>query len=128
MPSPLLERKKKDGEVNSPLHAASEEGGADADFGGALFDGHFEVVGHAHGQNRERQPEFCFQLVAQLAQTAEIVTDGVGEGWKSRGYLGRAKARPYRLEERRDAHQASEFEMREGGYFFGEFGERGDFH
>lgn len=45
----VLERKKKDGEVNSPLHAASEEGGAHADFGRTFFDGDFEVVGHAHG-------------------------------------------------------------------------------
>ena len=42
---------KNPGDVESPLRAAAEEGGADADFGGAFFDGNFEVVRHPHGQN-----------------------------------------------------------------------------
>jgi hypothetical protein len=37
------------------VRASAEDGGADADFGGAFLDGDFEVVGHAHGEDGERQ-------------------------------------------------------------------------
>ena len=33
----------------------AEDGGADADFCGAFLDGDFEVVGHAHGEDGERE-------------------------------------------------------------------------
>ena len=39
----------------SRVWAGAEDGGADADFCGALLDGDFEVVGHAHGEDGERE-------------------------------------------------------------------------
>ena len=41
--------------VTALLGAGAEDGGADADFCGAFLDGDFEVVGHAHGEDGERQ-------------------------------------------------------------------------
>jgi hypothetical protein len=35
--------------------AGAEDGGADADFCGAFLDGDFEIVGHAHGEDGERE-------------------------------------------------------------------------
>ena len=37
------------------LWSGAEDGGTDADFCGAFLNGDFEVVGHAHGEDRERQ-------------------------------------------------------------------------
>src|SRR5579864_7409296 len=53
--------------------AGSEEGGADADVRGALFDRHLEVVAHSHrqaaGPARPLGP--AAEVVAQLAQAPE---------------------------------------------------------
>lgn len=46
----------------------AEKDGAEADFGGAFFDADFEVVGHAHRQNRQRQAKLGGEFVAEVAR------------------------------------------------------------
>jgi hypothetical protein len=86
----------------------AEDGGAEADRGGAFFDGYGEVVGHAHGEVGEGWVEGLV-LVAEAAQMLEVGAGGFGvgvEGW--------------------DGHQAADFEVLErleggekGGEVFG---------
>jgi hypothetical protein len=74
--------------------AGAENRGADADFCGAFLDGDFEVVGHAHGEDGERQGGGSGEIVSQFAEACEIGADffRVFEEW-------------------RDAHQAGDFEV-----------------
>src|SRR6185312_13431747 len=55
----------------SCVDALAEDGGADADGGGALFDGDAEVVGHAHGELGECGV-FGLDFVAKAAVVCEV--------------------------------------------------------
>src|SRR5258708_19519487 len=66
---------------------------AHANFCRPFLDGHLEIVGHSHGENRQRAAQLRLQGIAQFPQSA--------------------KGGPYLLdgiEKRRDAHQTGEFE------------------
>ena len=76
------------------IWASAEDGGADADFCGAFLDGDFEIVGHAHGEDREWEAGRAGEIVSQFAQALEIGADFF---WV--------------FQERRDAHQAGDFEV-----------------
>lgn len=41
-----------------------EEGCSDANLRGALFDGHFKIMRHAHGKNRQRLANLLGQSIA----------------------------------------------------------------
>jgi len=74
--------------------AGAEDGGADADFGGAFLDGDFEIVGHAHGEDGEPEAGCGGEIVTQIAQALEIGADFF-----------------WGFQERRDAHQAGDLEV-----------------
>ena len=57
--------------------ALAEDGGADADGGGAFFDGYGEVVGHAHGEFGEGGAEGEV-VVAEAAEVLEVGAGGFG--------------------------------------------------
>src|SRR5256885_15303365 len=52
--------------------ASPEQGRANADFGRALGDGRFEIVGHAHRKHRQVLLQLRLLLVSQFAQFIEI--------------------------------------------------------
>jgi dTMP kinase len=89
----------------------AENGGAEADLRGALFNGDFEIVAHAHGKLREGTAKAGLQFVAQIAQATEI-----------RAGVARVFA------DWRNGHQTAQLEMRHLHDGFGERGEilRGD--
>src|ERR1700722_3466418 len=86
--------------------AGAEQGGAGANFGGAFFDGDFEVVAHAHGQNRQRFSDAPRYLIAQFGEFAEKRADCFGL-----------------VEERRNGHQPTQLQIREGADAFGQRGQ-----
>ncbi len=55
----------------------AEDGGAEADAGGAFFDGDEEVVGHAHGELGEGGAGG----EVFVAEAAEMLEVGAGGGW-----------------------------------------------
>ena len=57
--------------------AFAEDGGADADSGGTFFDGDNEIVGHAHGELRERGMGGMV-FIAQAAKVLEVWTSRLG--------------------------------------------------
>jgi hypothetical protein len=91
----------------SGVFAVAEDGGAEADAGGAFFDGYEEVVGHAHGQFGEGWAGGEV-LVAETAKVLEEGARGGGvwvEGWDGHEPVG-----------------ADRSEWREGGEQGGELG------
>ena len=64
--------------------SSAEDGGADADDGGALGEGDLEVMRHAHGEFRQSESEALLELVAEGAQGGEeavqVAFGGVGWG------------------------------------------------
>ena len=69
------------GERGAKLSTAAEDDGADADAGGAFFDGGGEVVGHAHGELGEGGVAGLvgFEELAQLAEVRASLFAGAGE-------------------------------------------------
>src|SRR6202167_6081231 len=88
--------------------ARAKQRGAGANFRGALFDGDFEIVTHAHGQNWKRlgdAPGHFFPKFGKLAK-------------KWANFFGT-------VEERWNGHQPVHLQMRKGGDTFGEGGQLG---
>jgi len=97
--APELDRKTIVSRLRS--WAGAKDGGADADLGGALFDGDFEIVRHSHRQNRKRQAGRADEVILEFSQSLEIRADPFGI-----------------LEKWRDAHQTGDVEIFKAGNFF----------
>ncbi len=80
--------------------AVAKEGAADADDGGTLLDGGFEIMTHAHGQTRQGDGALVLQVIAQLTKP-----DKVGPGFFGIGIEGG------------NAHQSLNADMAEGEEF-----------
>ena len=83
----------------------AENGCADADDGGAFFDGDFEIAAHAHAEVREGDAENFFALDFEFTKLAEVLAGAFGV-WRIR----------------RDGHEAVDFDFGER-INFGKFGE-----
>src|SRR5690606_10822066 len=65
--------------LSSRIMAGAKNRAADADFGGAFFDGDFEIAAHSHGQSVQLDAVDggVLQVVAQHAQRAKTVAHGL---------------------------------------------------
>lgn len=83
--------------------AFAENSRADADLRGALFDGDFKIVTHAHRKFGQRAAKMRLEVVAEAAKAAEVRASVAGI-----------------LAERRNGHEAAKLEMRKLRDAFGE--------
>jgi hypothetical protein len=94
------------GEVHGGTGAEKRRAGTN--FRGALFDGDFEIMAHAHGKRRKRARKISAELVAKRSKLAEE--------WPHALRV---------LEERRNGHESLQMKVRERGDTFGDCGQVG---
>ncbi len=66
--------------ISKGARAVAEQGGADANEGGALFDGDLEVPAHAHAEDWEWRAENLFPFAGEFAAATEDGTRRFGNG------------------------------------------------